>query len=245
MTPRINLLPHREARRELKKKLFWALTALSAVVGVLMIGLVWTVLQGYISNQEGRNEFVRNENRKLDTQIKEIASLRQEIDGLRARQRAVEDLQADRNQPVYLLDEVVKQVPEGIYLRSIKQEDRKVNVSGWAASNERVSEFLRNLQNNSRVLEKPELIEIKVAGQGPAGVNRRVFEFSLNFSLKPTPERAQMQQQAQAGPGALASASAVPVPVAKPTSGMATTPAPSPAVATTKQVAPASAAPKK
>lgn len=245
MTPRINLLPHREARRELKKKLFWAMTALSAIVGVLMIGAVWTVLQGYISSQQGRNEFVRNENRKLDTQIKEIATLRQEIDGLRARQRAVEDLQADRNQPVYLLDEVVKQVPEGIYLRSIKQEDRKVNVSGWAASNERVSEFLRNLQNNSRVLEKPELIEIKVAGQGPAGMNRRVFEFSLNFSMKPTPERAQMQQQAQAGAGALAAAQA-PVPVATPTSGPATTPAPTPAVATTKPAAPASApAPKK
>ena len=245
MTPRINLLPHREARRELKKKLFWAMTALSAVAGVVMIGVVWTVLQGYISNQQARNEFVRNENRKLDTQIKEIATLRQEIDGLRARQRAVEDLQADRNQPVYLLDEVVKQVPEGIYLRSIKQEDRKVNVSGWAASNERVSEFLRNLQNNSRVLEKPELIEIKVAGQGPAGINRRVFEFSLNFSMRPTPERAQMQQQAQAGAGALASAAAAPVPVATPTSGPAAAPAPTPAVAASKQAAPASAAPKK
>jgi type IV pilus assembly protein PilN len=198
MTPRINLLPHREARRELKKKLFWAMTALSAIAGALMIGAVWTVLQGYIANQQARNEFVRNENRKLDTQIKEIATLRQEIESLRARQRAVEDLQADRNQPVYLLDEVTKQVPEGIYLRSIKQEDRRVNVSGWAASNERVSEFLRNLQNNSRVLEKPELIEIKVAGQGPSGMNRRVFEFSLNFTMKATPERTQLQQQAQA-----------------------------------------------
>jgi len=239
-------LPHREARRELKKKIFWAMTAMSAIVGVLMIGLVWTVLQGYISNQQTRNDFVRNENRKLDTQIKEIATLRQEIDGLRARQRAVEDLQADRNQPVYLLDEVVKQVPEGIYLRSVKQEDRRINVSGWAASNERVSEFLRNLQNNSRVLEKPELIEIKVAGTGPAGINRRVFEFSLNFSMKPTPERTQMQQQAQAGsqaPGAVAAA----VPVATPTAGPATTPAPTPAVAipnTQPTPAPA-AAPKK
>ena len=181
---------------------------------------------------------MRNENRKLDTQIKEIATLRQEIDGLRARQRAVEDLQADRNLPVYLLDEVVKQVPEGIYLRSVKQEDRRVNVSGWAASNERVSEFLRNLQNNSRVLEKPELIEIKVAGTGPAGINRRVFEFSLNFSLKPTPERTQMQQQAQApsqAPGAVAAT----VPVATPTAGPATTPAPTPAVATPTQPKPA------
>ena len=180
---------------------------------------------------------MRVENRKLDTQIKEIATLRQEIDGLRARQRAVEDLQADRNQPVYLLDEVVKQVPEGIYLRTIKQEDRRVNVSGWAASNERVSEFLRNLQNNSRVLERPELIEIKVAGQGPTGVNRRVFEFSLNFSMRPTPERAQMQQQAQAG-GRAAGAPGIP-PVATPTSATAGTPTPTPAVATA--TAPASA----
>jgi type IV pilus assembly protein PilN len=244
MTPRINLLPHREARRELKKKIFWAMTAMSAIVGVVMIGLVWTILQGYISNQQARNEFVQNENRKLDTQIKEIATLRQEIDGLRARQRAVEDLQADRNQPVYLLDEVVKQVPEGIYLKSIKQEDRRVNVSGWAASNERVSEFLRNLQNNSRVLEKPELIEIKVAGQGPTGINRRVFEFSLNFTMKPTPERTQMQQQAQAGAAPTAVATAAPV--ATPTSGPAATPTPTPAVATPTPSAPASApAPKK
>ena len=244
MTPRINLLPHREARRELKKKIFWAMTAMSAIVGVVTIGVVWTILQGYISNQQARTEFVRNENRKLDTQIKEIATLRQEIDGLRARQRAVEDLQADRNQPVYLLDEVVKQVPEGIYLRSIKQEDRRINVSGWAASNERVSEFLRNLQNNSRVLEKPELIEIKVAGQGPAGLNRRVFEFSLNFTMKPTPERTQMQQQAQAGPGA-PTAVAVAVPISTPTSCAAVTPTPTPAVATPAPSTPAGApAPK-
>jgi type IV pilus assembly protein PilN len=211
--PRVNLLPHRAVKRERQKKLFWFLTALSAVAGLLMVAVVWTVLQGYIANQEARNEFVRNENRKLDTQIKEIATLRQEIDGLRARQRAVEDLQADRNQPVYLLDEVAKQVPEGIYLRSIKQEDRKVNVTGWAASNERVSEFLRNLQNNSRVLERPELIEIKIAGQGPSGMNRRVFEFALNFTMRPTPERSQLQQaqaQAQAKPVGGAGSATVP-----------------------------------
>ncbi|MEP6608283.1 MAG: PilN domain-containing protein [Burkholderiaceae bacterium] len=194
-TPRVNLLPHREAKREAQKRLFWFMTTLSAAAGILMIGLGWSVLQGYISNQRTRNDFVRAENRKLDIQIKEIASLRAEIDGLRARQRAVEDLQADRNLPVYLIDEVAKQVPEGIYLRGIKQEGLKVNVNGWAASNERVSEFLRNLQNNSRVLERPELIEIKVAGASPQGLARRVFEFSLNFSLKQTPERAQMQAQ--------------------------------------------------
>jgi type IV pilus assembly protein PilN len=243
MTPRINLLPHREARRELKKKVFWAATALSFIVGLLMVGLVWSILEGYISNQQERNEFVRSENRKLDSQIKEIATLREEIEGLRARQRAVEDLQADRNLPVYLLDELVKQVPEGIYLRSIKQEDRKVNVGGWATSNERVSEFLRNLQNNSQVLEKPELIEIKVAPQGPAGVNRRVFEFALNFTMKPTPERTQMQQAQATGAGfkpEMANA-----PVATPTSAPAATPAPAPAIATPTPSSPVGAAPKK
>jgi type IV pilus assembly protein PilN len=212
-TPRVNLLPHREARRERQKKVFWFMTGLSVAAGLLMIAVVWTVLQGYISNQEARNEFVRAENRKLDIQIKEIATLRAEIDGLRARQRAVEDLQADRNLPVYLIDEVAKQVPEGIYLRGIKQEDKRVNVSGWAASNERVSEFLRNLQNNSRVLERPELIEIKVAGAGPQGINRRVFEFSLNFSLKQTPERALMQAAQPGARSALVPTAPVPTAV--------------------------------
>jgi type IV pilus assembly protein PilN len=194
MSIRINLLPHREAKRERQKKMFWFTTGVSAVAGGVLVFLVWSVLQGYIGTQRDRNEFISAENRKLDTQIKEIATLRAEIDALRARQRAVEDLQADRNQPVYLLDELTRQTPEGIFLRTIKQEGLKVNVTGMAASNERVSEYLRNLQNNSRFLERPELIEIKAsAGQGPANLNnRRLFDFALNFHLKPTPERAQL-----------------------------------------------------
>lgn len=200
MRIRINLLPHREARRERQKKTFYALTLLSFIAGIALVGLVWSVLQGYIGAQQERNQYIESENRKLDVQIKEIATLRQEIEALRARQRAVEDLQADRNQPVYLMDELTKQTPEGIYLRAIKQEDRKVNVAGWAASNERVSEFLRNLQNNSKYLERPELVEIKIAGQTPQNMQRRLFEFSLNFYLRPTPERAQLQQAARAAP---------------------------------------------
>jgi type IV pilus assembly protein PilN len=199
MRIRINLLPHREARRERQKKTFYFLSLMSVVAGVALVGLVWSVLQGYIGAQQERNNFIANENRKLDVQIKEIATLRQEIEALRARQRAVEDLQADRNQPVYLMDELTRQTPEGIYLRAVRQEDRKVNVQGWAASNERVSEFLRNLQNNAKFLERPELIEIKLGGQTPQGVQRRLFEFSLNFFLRTTPERAQMQSQVQAG----------------------------------------------
>ena len=159
------------------------------VVGGALVLLVWSVLEGYLGNQRDRNDLITRENAKLDIQIKEIASLRQEIDALRARQKAVEDLQSDRNQPVYLLDELTRQTPEGIYLKSIRQEDRKVNVAGWAASNERVSEFLRNLQNNGRYVERPELIEIKIAGQGPQNIQRRLFEFSLNFWIKQNPDR--------------------------------------------------------
>lgn len=197
MRIRVNLLPHREARRERQKRTFYFLTLMSFVAGIALVGLVWSVLQGYIGGQQDRNNFITGENRKLDVQIKEVANLRQEIEALRARQRSVEDLQADRNLPVYLMDELTKQTPEGIYLRGVKQEERKVNIQGWAASNERVSEFLRNLQNNSKYLERPELIEIKIAGQSPQGVQRRMFDFSLNFFLKPTPERAQIASQVQ------------------------------------------------
>ncbi len=198
MRIRINLLPHRAERRERQKKAFFFLTAVSLLAGIALVAGVWSVLQGRIASQSERNEFIRSENRKLDLQIREISTLRQEIESLRARQQAVEDLQADRNQPVYLMDELARQVPEGIYLRAVKQEGRRVSVAGWAASNERVSEFLRNLQSNSKYLERPELVEIRVSGQQPAGLQRRVFEFSLNFSLKPTPERAQLQQASAA-----------------------------------------------
>jgi type IV pilus assembly protein PilN len=200
MRIRVNLLPHRAEKRERQKKAFLLFTLFSLLVGVSIVMVVWVLLQGQIANQRQRNEFIAAENRKLDLQIREIATLRQEIDSLRARQRAVEDLQADRNQPVYLLDELTRQIPEGIYLRSVKQDGRKVSVAGWAASNERVSELLRNLQSNSKFLERPELVEIRVSNQQPPGVQRRLFDFSLNFSLKPTPERAQMQQTAAPAP---------------------------------------------
>ena len=208
MRIRINLLPHRAERRERQKKAFIFSTGLSLVAGLTLVFAVWSALQQQIAGQRERNEFISAENRKLDLQIREIATLRQEIDALVSRQRAVEDLQADRNQPVYLLDELVRQVPEGIYLRSVKQEDKKVTVLGWAASNERVSEFLRNLQANSKFLERPELVEIKVSAQPPQGVQRRLFEFSLHFAMRPTPERAQLQQSQQAAPAKAAAPAA-------------------------------------
>jgi type IV pilus assembly protein PilN len=185
---RINLLPHRELKRQRQKHAFFLMTGLSVVAGAALVLLVWSVLEGYLDAQNGRNKLIADENRRLDLQIKEIATLRQEIEALRARQKAVEDLQADRNEPVYLLDELTRQTPEGIYLRSFKQEDRKVTITGWAASNERVSEFLRNLTNNGRYVERPELIEIKLAGTSPDGIQRRLFDFSMNFYMKPSSE---------------------------------------------------------
>ena len=188
MIVRVNLLPHREQKRQRQKQAFYFLTGLSVLAGAALVLLVWSVLEGYIDNQKGRNKLITDENRRLDAQIKEIATLRQEIEALRARQKAVEDLQADRNEPVYLLDELTRQTPEGIYLHTVKQEDRKVTITGWAASNERVSEFLRNLTNNGRYVERPELIEIKLAAQSPDGIQRRLFDFSMNFYMKPTSE---------------------------------------------------------
>jgi type IV pilus assembly protein PilN len=205
MKVRINLLPHREARRERQKRSFYLLTLASVVAGGVLVFLVWSILEGYLNGQRERNTMIETENRKLDVQIREIATLKQEIEGLRSRQKAVEDLQSDRNQPVFLLDELTRLTPEGIYLRSIKQEDRKVNLTGWAASNERVSEFLRNLQNNSRYLERPELVEIKLAAQSPQGIQRRLFDFALNFTMKTSPDKAPATPALKAGapqPGA-------------------------------------------
>jgi len=142
---RINLLPHREARRKERKTAFVAMLIAAVFVGGLLVLAVGGVIATRIAAQNERNAFIQAENAKLDVQIKEIATLKQEIEALKARQQAVEDLQSDRNQPVYLMDELVKQVPEGTYLRSFKQAGQKVTLNGYAQSNERVSELLRNL----------------------------------------------------------------------------------------------------
>jgi type IV pilus assembly protein PilN len=132
--------------------------------------------------QTDRNHFIEAENAKLDDQIKQIAELKGDIDSLKARQQAVEDLQSDRNLPVHLLDEMVKQVPEGIYLTGIRQQGLIVALAGVAQSNDRISEMLRNLGNNSQWLESPELIEIHSSTIGTD--HRRVFAFTMNVTLK-------------------------------------------------------------
>lgn len=181
---RINLLPHREEKRKQRKKEFFALLILSAVVGALIIIAVGAFFASQLSDQEQRNTFIRSENTRLDGEIKEVANLKREIEALKARQQAVEDLQGDRNQPVYLMDELVQQVPEGVYLKSFKQDGQRVLLNGYAQSNERVSEFLRNLSNHSPWLERPDLIEIRSINIGQGKDAKRVFEFTINAGIK-------------------------------------------------------------
>lgn len=184
----INLLPHREAKRRQRKQAFFVGVGLSVAVGVVVAGIWYMVLQQLMANQQARNRFLQDEIARLDVQIKDIASLRAEIDALKARQKAVEDLQTDRNTPVRLLDELVKQTPEGVYITSIRQTGHQVQLSGIAQSNERVSELLRNLLYSSAWLEQPELVEIKsvnvpvVAG---GRETRRLFDYQLRVRIKP------------------------------------------------------------
>lgn len=181
---RINLLPHREEKRKQRKAAFLRMLVLAAIMGLTMVIAYATFVGAQISNQNNRNDFIKAENTKLDAQIKEIATLKEEIEALEARQQAVEDLQSDRNQPVYLMDELVKQVPEGIYLRSFKQDNQRVAMSGYAQSNERVSELLRNLSNNSPWLERPDLIEIRLTNLGQGKDAKKVFDFTVNVGIK-------------------------------------------------------------
>jgi type IV pilus assembly protein PilN len=181
----INLLPHREEKRKRRKAAYFTGLALAAVAGVLVVGLWYGVLEQMKSAQEQRNAHLGSEIKKLEAQIKDIANLRAEIDALTARQKAVEDLQTNRNIPVHLLNELVKQTPEGVYLSTIRQAGQVVTVAGVAQTNERVSEFLRNTLYNSAWLEKPELIEIS-AGSSQGG-RSRLYNFSMRVSIKRPP----------------------------------------------------------
>lgn len=199
---RINLLPHREARRKERKTAFVAMLIAAVFAGGLLVLAVGGVIATRIAGQNERNAFIQAENAKLDVQIREIATLKQEIEALKARQQAVEDLQSDRNQPVYLMDELVRQVPEGTYLRSFKQAGQRVTLNGYAQSNERVSELLRNLGNVSPWLERPDLVEIRAATTGQGKDLRRVFEFTVNVGIK-------RSREADASPAVVPVAAAV------------------------------------
>jgi len=190
---KINLLPHREEKRKKRQSEFYAMLGLAGTVAALVVILVGFGIGNKISQQEQRNTFIKTENARLDVQIKEISTLKQDIEALKARQQAVEDLQGDRNQPVYLMDELVKQTPEGVYLRAFKQDGQRVIMNGYAQSNERVSEFLRNLSNNSPWLNLPELIEIRSANLGQGKDAKKVFEFTVNVGIQRPRDKEQAE----------------------------------------------------
>ena len=176
---RINLLPHREEKRKLRRQQFIVLSALCAGMALALTGLIWLAINTQIENQNGRNKYLKDEIAKLDKQIDEISKIREETQSLLSKKQVVEGLQSYRSEPVYLLDQMLRQLPEGLYIKTIKQTGIKINVTGYAQSNARVSAFMRNIQA-SPYLENPELVEIKAVTLN----GQRANEFSLNFTVK-------------------------------------------------------------
>ncbi len=214
----INLLPHREAARKQRRDVFNLSLGLSALLGGLIAGGIFLWFQTQISLQQGKNRVLTGEIKVLEGQIKDIAGIEAEIAALRARQQAVEDLQADRNQPVYLLTELVKQLPDGVYISSMRQENQNVTLQGVAQSNERVSELLRNLANNTPWFAKPELVEI-VAGSVAlnAREQKRVSNFTMRVRLVRSSEVVKAAAPAATAPGASPAAASKAPTVAVPT----------------------------
>lgn len=176
---RINLLPHREMRRAAKQRQFAVMAGLTAILGVAAVLLVHTINSGRIEEQQNRNQFLTGEIKKLDIQIDEIKKLKEQTQDLLSRKQVVEGLQTNRNEAVYMLDQLLRQLPDGTYLKSVKQTGEKINITGYAQSNARVSTLMRNLAS-SPWLEAPELVEIKSATVN----NVRANEFSLNLKIK-------------------------------------------------------------
>lgn len=211
----VNLLPHREAARKRKREYFFITLGIAALTGGLICGGVYSWYQTQISSQKDKNTVLRTEISKLEGQIKDIATLQQEIAALRARQNAVEDLQGNRNLPVYLLDELVKQLPDGVYINSMRQDNQTVMLTGVAQSNERVSELLRNLANNSPWLTRPELIEITAATVAvSARDQRRVSNFSMRVGLKRASDQPNVAASAAAAPKSTVATAVAVAPVA-------------------------------
>jgi type IV pilus assembly protein PilN len=229
----INLLPHREAARKRRRDVFYASLGASALAGVVIAGGIYLWFAAQISSQQNRNEILSQEIKRLEAQIKDIATLQAEIAALRARQQAVEDLQADRNMPVHLLNELVRQLPDGVYVTSVKQNANTVAIAGVAQSNERVSELLRNLGGNSAWFTRPELVEI-VAGNLSLGPRdqRRVANYRVTVKLLRASEAQKAAAAASAASGAIVPTAATATTAALPASA---------AVAAITPAAPASA----
>ncbi len=208
----INLLPHREAARKRRQDIFNLSLGASALVGGLLAGMIFLWYQAQISGQQSKNQLLQAEIKRFDTQIKDIASLETEITALRARQQAVEDLQADRNMPVHLLTELVKQLPDGVYIASMRQDNQNVTLQGVAQSNERVSELLRNLGNNTPWFSRPELVEIV---SGLVALTPRDQRRVANFTIRVRLTRAGEAEQQRVAVGVTAPQNGASTPVKK------------------------------
>lgn len=179
---KINLLPHREEKRKELKSNFYSLLMLAGVVGGVVVLLIGMLFSAQLSAQAERNSYISKANLELDEKIKEVATLKQEIDGLKARQQAVEDLQGDRNQPVFMLNELVKLAPEGLYLTIVKQDGQRISIKGYAQSHAVVGEFVGSL-NKSKWISKPEIVQNKATDIGKGKDVKRVIEFELNVGI--------------------------------------------------------------
>jgi len=176
---RINLLPHREQRRQARQRQFVSMAIGLAILGIAVVGLGHVVIAAWIDNQNGRNKLLTAEIVKLDEQIKEIDRLRDQTQALLARKQVVETLQANRTEAVHLLDQLVRQLPDGVYLKSVKQQGSRVTLVGYAQSNARVSTLMRNVES-SPWLASPDLIEIRSVALDKQKVN----EFTLAVQIK-------------------------------------------------------------
>jgi type IV pilus assembly protein PilN len=179
---RVNLLPHREQKRQARKRQFFSLAIGLAILGLAVVLLVHVILGAQIETQESRNALLKAEIGKLDNQIKEIDKLREQTQALLARKQVVETLQTNRTEAVHVLDQLVRQLPDGIYLKSVKQSGAKITMVGYAQSNARVSTLMRNIES-SPWLFQPELVEIKSV-PSPIAKDLRVNEFTLNAQIK-------------------------------------------------------------
>lgn len=183
---RVNLLPHREEKRKARRQQFYALSALVLVLAAVIWLLGYTLINGLINVQEEKNDFLKKQIAELDKQIDEIKKIKEQTSALISRKQVIESLQANRAETVYLFNELARQVPAGIYLRSIKQTGDKITLSGYSQSSARVSTLMRNL-DESPLLERPELVEVKAATVD----KRRLNEFTLNvFFTRQTAEQA-------------------------------------------------------
>ena len=200
----INLLTHREAARKHRRDLFNVSMGVAFLVGGLIAGGIFLWFQARISDQQSRNQILQSEIKRLEGQIKDIAGLETEIAALRARQQAVEDLQADRNVPVHLMTELVRQLPDGVYVANMRQENQNVTMQGVAQSNERVSELLRNLANNTPWFSRPELVEIVA---GTVALSPRDVKRVSNFTIRVRLMRASEAEKAAAASAAPIAAS--------------------------------------